>query len=462
MVKFGVIGYNYFIKYIIIFLLGIMIHLILRGDGLNIGNYDKYAHPSIYIKEDLSCGGKNTHIARRYGPFEVGWPTLNPFLDNCKIAEYVIGTGPTCGGKTEDCNNDGKDVWEYDENNLYGNYNETGKSCEPAGSQDSGCFTGHKQKCNCVVYKNQWPKISYPTGKPGKQMDVKCKECLYGFDSQGVNSNTKCVRNESICTADLSFLKIGKYCENRHSITVKFNGSCNEQNQSPVEEKKWYALYKAMIDFDIDPVNVTSLTIQPNSIKRLPNFKQCSLKHLEYLNISDNPLIELNLDLFHGYTKKTLKTLVFKNINCKYIPDLHDFEILESLFMSSNDLNTYLEQQIDFEEILPKSLTSLDLSNTKLNYLPDFTKLQKLNKLKNLDLSKNNIDKSKDNLRSLFELHCTGITHIFLDENEGALNFENEVLPCPTPQSGGVVEDNCSKCPIVKKMKEKCKNFSKI
>ena len=86
-----------------------------------------------------------------------------------------------------------------------------------------------------------------------------------------------------------------------------------------------------MIDFDIDPVNVTSLTIQPNSIKRLPNFKQCSLKHLEYLNISDNPLIELNLDLFHGYTKKTLKTLVFMNINCNYIPDLHDFEILETL-----------------------------------------------------------------------------------------------------------------------------------
>ena len=51
--------------------------------------------------------------------------------------------------------------------------------------------------------------------------------------------------------------------------------------------------------------------------------------------------------------------------------------------MSSNDLNKYfLEKQIDFEEILPKSLTSLDLSSTKLNYLPDFTKLQKLNKLK--------------------------------------------------------------------------------
>ena len=72
---------------------------------------------------------------------------------------------------------------------LLESYDCTDNGCvDPGdGSGEYLDFSDCEYACNCEVYKNQWPKISYPTGKPGKQMDFKCKECLYNKKQNGLS-----------------------------------------------------------------------------------------------------------------------------------------------------------------------------------------------------------------------------------------------------------------------------------
>ena len=115
--------------------------------------------------------------------------------------------------------------------------------------------------------------------------------------------------------------------------------------------------------------NLTKLDVSDNNITKLPLIKS---KFLQYLNISNNQITELNLQKIAEYLP-ALRTLIANN---NHINTLHENEL--ETFVKDNPTKGFYAQ-----------LQNLQLSGNELTLLNLRALLNALEKLENLDLSSN-------------------------------------------------------------------------
>ena len=171
--------------------------------------------------------------------------------------------------------------------------------------------------------------------------------------------------------------------------------------------------------FQVMPINNICLLKRLKKLNMASNklttvkFNQCFAKMevLHYVNLSDNPIVELNSDDFYGLRKSPIAELYLNRIGIKHITK-GTFEYLTHVKLLSLKGNKIGSLPSDvFKNILDIKL--LDLSGNKFSRIPTAA-IARLSRLSTIDLTHNRIQ--NNTLGSEFQ-NMTNLHSIVLSEN---------------------------------------------
>jgi hypothetical protein len=175
---------------------------------------------------------------------------------------------------------------------------------------------------------------------------------LFGKQKFIIRENIK-LKSSNPCT-DIR----GVICENGKLIGLHWPA---------VNSDVWKPIYVSNLHLLTTLTNLKYLNLAQNGLSELPEFT--NLKSLQSLNLNGNRL--MNLETMKDLI--TLKYVDFNNNRFLNLPDMHRWESIITLKIGGT---SYKKKKITFENL--STLVILDISNNKMNVLPNLCSLKKL------------------------------------------------------------------------------------
>merc|ERR1711936_1250172 len=272
-----------------------------------------------------------------------------------------ISAGDTSAGDTY--------AGEDDDNDYDFTQDITGENDTVIGTQKHIC-----EVCKCKEHQNEELFLDCSTLELNK-----VPESL-----QNVNENISIVVDFSYneITIDLShneIRSIGKYLVSAISKDlILLNFKDNKINVTGLNEESFST------KLNEDPFSLKFLILSDNRIHSLPPALFSRLSNLEHLDLSSNPLVDLDMNTSTAIgTATSLQSLNLQECQLSYLPNtlLSGLTLLKTLDLSNNYF-----QVVDPSIKLASGITSLNIDSNDIQLL-DHTSFEGLDKLQNLSVS---------------------------------------------------------------------------